>query len=186
MTFVTIPGEVAKQTSPSRSYLWFDGGPSVVEFEDLQFNGDQRILERIPLVGNPKKEDIGRWGEQCVFEFLQEQAQSHPPGSVEIVWINENGNTTAPYDIEIRQHTSGVKESDRRTVVTFVEVKTTSSDQKDFFELSVPELQFAWEHQVAFHLYRVFNAGKTDVRVRRLQNLAAHLEKKTVKLCMVI
>ena len=187
MTFVTIPGDVARQTSPSRSNLWFDGGPSEVEFEDLQFNDNQRILERIPLLDNPNKEDIGRWGEQCVFEFLQEQARGHSPGLVEIVWINENGNTTAPYDIEIRQHISGVKESDKRTVVTFVEVKTTSSDQKDSFELSVPELQFALKHQVAFHLYRVFNAGKPDiVRIRRLQNLATHLEKKTVKLCMVI
>ena len=185
--FVTIPGDEARLTSPSRSYVRFDGSPSEVDFEDLQFNGDQRILERIPLVDNPNKEDIGRWGEQCVFEFLQEQARSFPPGACEIVWMNENENTTTPYDIEIRQHISGVKESDKRTVVTFVEVKTTSSDQKDSFELSVPELQFALKHQVAFHLYRVFNAGKPDiVRIRRLQNLATHLEKKTVKLCMVI
>ena len=187
ITFVTIPGDEARLTSPSRSYVRFDGSPSEVDFEDLQFNGDQRILERIPLVDNPNKEDIGRWGEQCVFEFLQEQARSFPPGSCEIIWMNENENTTTPYDIEIRQHISGVKESDKRTVVTFVEVKTTSSDQKDSFELSVPELQFALKHQVAFHLYRVFNAGKPDiVRIRRLQNLATHLEKKTVKLCMVI
>ena len=185
--FVTIPGDEARLTSPSRSYVRFDGSPSEVDFEDLQFNGDQRILERIPLVDNPNKEDIGRWGEQCVFEFLQEQARSFPPGACEIIWMNENENTTTPYDIEIRQHISGVKESDKRTVVTFVEVKTTSSDQKDSFELSVPELQFALKHQVAFHLYRVFNAGKPDiVRIRRLQNLATHLEKKTVKLCMVI
>ena len=187
ITFVTIPGDEARLTSPSRSYVRFDGSPSEVDFEDLQFNGDQRILERIPLVDNPNKEDIGRWGEQCVFEFLQEQARSFPPGSFEIIWVNESENTTTPYDIEIRQHISGDKESDKRTVVTFVEVKTTSSDQKDSFELSVPELQFALKHQVAFHLYRVFNAGKPDiVRIRRLQNLATHLEKKTVKLCMVI
>ena len=187
ITFVTIPGDEARLTSPSRSYVRFDGSPSEVDFEDPQFNGDQRILERIPLVDNPNKEDIGRWGEQCVFEFLQEQARSFPPGSLEIIWVNENENTTTPYDIEIRRHNSGDKESDKRTEVTFVEVKTTSSDQKDSFELSVPELQFALKHQVAFHLYRVFNAGKPDiVRIRRLQNLATHLEKKTVKLCMVI
>ena len=187
ITFVTIPGDEARLTSPSRSYVRFDGSPSEVDFEDPQFNGDQRILERIPLVDNPNKEDIGRWGEQCVFEFLQEQARSFPPGSLEIIWVNENENTTTPYDIEIRRHNSGDKESDKRSEVTFVEVKTTSSDQKDSFELSVPELQFALKHQVAFHLYRVFNAGKPDiVRIRRLQNLATHLEKKTVKLCMVI
>ena len=187
MTIVTVPGDVAKQTSASRSYLWFDGASSELDFEDLSFNGDARILERIPLVDNPNKEEIGRWGEQCVFEFLQEQARCHPSGAVEIVWINEKGNTTAPYDIEIRRHLCDVGASGNRTVVTFVEVKTTSSDQKDVFELSVPELQFAWDRQDAFHLYRVFNAGKPgSVRIRRLQNLAVHLERKTVKLCMVI
>ena len=71
-------------------------------------------------------------------------------------------------------------------MITFVEVKTTSSDQKEVFELSVPELSFAREKQNALHLYRVFNAGKPSVRIRRLKNLAAQLERKTVKLCMVI
>lgn len=71
-------------------------------------------------------------------------------------------------------------------MITFVEVKTTSSDQKEVVELSVPELSFALENGNALHLYRVFNAGKPSVRIRRLKNLAAQLERKTVKLCMVI
>ena len=186
---VTNPGYVARQISPTRSYLWFDGGTSELDFEDLSFNGDTRILDRIPLADNPNKEDIGRWGEQCVFEFLQNQAKCDPSGlEVEIVWVNERGSTTAPYDIEIRRHLNGAgKDDNRTTVITYVEVKTTSSDQKEVFELSVPELRFAWTQQEALHLYRVFNAGKPScVRIRRLQNLAAHLEKKTVKLCMVI
>ena len=188
MSTGTIFGDVAKQTSLSRSYLCFDRGPSEFDFEDLSFNGDMRILGGIPLVDNPNREEIGRWGEQCVFEFLLDQARCDPSGAVEIVWINEKGNTTTPYDIEIRRHKCGVGGGDNLTpVVTFVEVKTTSSDQKDVFELTVQELQFAWAHQEAFHLYRVFNAGKPGkVRIRRLQNLAVHLERKTIKLCVLI
>ena len=177
------------QISPTRSYLWFNGGTSEVDFEDLPFDGDTRILDRIPLVDNPNKEDIGRWGEQCVFEFLRNQAKYVPPDvQVEIIWVNERGNTTAPYDIEIRRHPCGVRGDDiRNTVITYIEVKTTSSEQKDLFELSVPELRFAIDNQEALHLYRVFNAGNPDsVRIRRLKNVAAHLERKTVKLCMVI
>lgn len=177
------------QTSPTRSYLWFNGVTAEVDFEDLPFNGDMRILDRIPLADNPNREDIGRWGEQCVFEFLQNQAKYVPPDvQVEIVWVNERGNTTAPYDIEIRRHLNGVGGDEKRTTVsTYIEVKTTSSDQKELFELSAPELRFAINKQEALHLYRVFNAGKPNsVRIVRLQNLAAHLERKTVKLCMVI
>ena len=177
------PGSITKQISPTRSFLWFDAGtPEQVDFEDLSFNGDTRILDRIPLVDNPNKEDIGRWGERCVFEFLQSEAKCIPSGAkVEIIWKNEGGNTTAPYDIEIRR-----EDENCGTVITFVEVKTTSSDQKEVFELSVPELSFAIEKQNALHLFRVFNAGKPSVRIRRLKNLAAQLERKTVKLCMVI
>ncbi|XP_078347983.1 uncharacterized protein LOC144633073 isoform X2 [Oculina patagonica] len=182
---VTNPG----QTSPTRSYLWFNGGTAEVDFEDLPFNCDTRILDRIPLADNPNREDIGRWGEQCVFEFLQNQAKCVPPDvQVEIIWVNEGGNTTTPYDIEIRRHLKGVGGDENRTTLsTYIEVKTTSSDQKEIFELSVPELRFAITQQEAFHLYRVFNAGKPkSVRILRLQNLASNLERKTVKLCMVI
>ena len=175
------PASVVKQISPARSHLWFDAWTTEVDFEDLAFSGDTKIWDRIPLVDNPNKEEIGRWGERCVFEFLQNEAGAE----VEIIWVNERGNTTAPYDIEIRRH--DVKnDGNCLPVITFVEVKTTSSDQKEVFELSVPELAFAIEKQSALHLYRVFNAGKPSVRIRRLKNLAAQLERKTVKLCMVI
>ena len=178
------PRGVTKQISPTRSNLWFDAGTTeLVEFEDLCLNGDMSlIVDRIPLEDNPNKEEIGRWGERCVFEFLQNNEKRFSSGAdLEIIWVNEKGNTIAPYDIEIRrQDENGVP------VITFVEVKTTSSDQKEVFELSVPELSFALEKGNALHLFRVFNAGKPSVRIRRLRNVAAQLERKTVKLCMVI
>ena len=185
-----VTGYEAKQIPPSHAYLWFDGGTTELDFEDLSFNGDMKTLDRIALVENPNKEEIGRWGEQCVFQFLLSQAEFVPPGVlVDIIWMNEKGNTTAPYDFEIRQRrlTEVEEDENANTVITYVEVKTTSSDQKEVFEISVPELQFALTKQGALHLYRVFNAGKPDhLRIRRLRNLAAQLEMKNVKLCMVI
>ena len=180
----------ARQIPPSQSYLWFDGGTQDIDFEDLAVNGDLEILNKVPPDENSNREDIGRWGEQCVFEFLLNQAKFPPPGvEVEIVWMNEKGNTTHPYDLEIRQRPAGEQDEvhSKMTVITYVEVKTTSSNQKEIFEISVPELQFALEKQKAFHLYRVFNAGNPScLRIRRLQNLASQLGRKNVKLCMVI
>ena len=183
---VTIPEDLTRHASSRGARFWFDKGPYDFDDEDLPINDKMRTMHVPPLMENPNREEIGRWGEEYVFEFLQEQARCDLSGSVEIVWINEKGNTTAPYDIEIRRN--GVRGGDdRRPVLTYVEVKTTSSDQKDIFELSVQQLQFARAHQDAFHLYRVFNAGKPkNVRIRRLQNLAEHIEKKAVKLCLVI
>ena len=178
------PGYEARQISSADSHLWLNVETSELDYEDLPFNGDMKILDAIPLVENPNKEEIGRWGEQCVYEFLLNQAKSVSSDiEVDIVWKNEKGNTTAPYDFEIRRR----PDADSSIVTTYVEVKTTSSDQKEVFEISVPELKFALAQKEALHLYRVFNAGKPScLRIHRLKNLAAQLERKNVKLCMMI
>lgn len=170
----------ARPILPSHAYLWFENGVSDLDFEELEFNNGTRMLN---LADNASREDVGRWGERCVYEYLVEQAHQLPPGDVEIIWMNENGNTIVPYDLEVRRRVS----SEQNPVITYIEVKTTSSDQKDFFEVSVQELQFALVAKQAFHVYRVFNALNPErLRIRRLRNLASQLESKNVKLCLVI
>ena len=168
----------ASQVLPSRAYLWFENGEADLDFEDLEFNGDMKVFSPVE---SSNREDVGRWGERCVYEYLRKQAQLLSPGEVEIVWINEKGNTIVPYDLEIRRRVPGSE----KPVITYIEVKTTSSDQKDVFEISVQELQFAMAKQQAFHLYRV-TLIPDRLRIRRLKNLAYQLEKKNVKLCLVI
>ncbi|XP_068725664.1 uncharacterized protein [Montipora capricornis] len=169
----------ASQVLPSRAYLFFENGETDLDFEDLEFNGgDMKVFS--PVEGS-NREDVGRWGERCVYEYLLKQAQLLSPGEVEIVWINEKGNTIVPYDLEIRRRVPGSE----KPVITYIEVKTTSSDQKDVFEISVQELQFAMAKQQAFHLYRV-TLIPDRLRIRRLKNLAYQLEKNNVKLCLVI
>lgn len=185
-----VPACDARQTSPPRAYLSFNEEASEIDYDDLSFNdGDLKVLNGMQLGENPNSEEVGRWGERCVYEFLLNQVKVLPSGeNVDIIWLNEEANTTAPYDFEIRRHITGVnQEAESKTVITYIEVKTTSSDQKEFFEISVPELRFALEKKEALHLYRVFNAGKPGcLRIRRLKNLASHLEKKNVKLFMAI
>ena len=185
-----VPACDARQTSPPRAYLSFNEEATEIDYDDLSLNdGDLKVLNGIQLGENPNSEEVGRWGEGCVYEFLRKQVKVFPSAeNVDIIWLNEEANTTAPYDIEIRRHITGVnQEAESKTVITYIEVKTTSSDQKEFFEISVPELRFALEKKEALHLYRVFNAGKPGcLRIRRLKNLASHLEKKNVKLFMVI
>ena len=185
-----VPTCDVRRTSPPRTYLSFNEEASEIDYDDLSFNdGDLKILNGIQLGENPNSEEVGRWGERCVYEFLINQVKVHPTGeNVDIIWLNEEANTTAPYDFEIRRPNTGVnQEAQSKTVITYIEVKTTSSDQKEVFEISVPELLFALEKKEAFHLYRVFNAGKRGcLRIRRLKNLASQLEKRNVKLFMAI
>ena len=170
----------ARPILPSHAYLWFENGLSDLDFEDLEIINGTKMLN---LADNASREDVGRWGERCVYEYLVEQAHQLPPGDIEIIWMNEKGNTIVPYDLEVRRRVS----SQQNPVITYIEVKTTSSDQKAFFEVSVQELQFALVAKQAFHVYRVFNALNPErLRIRRLRNLASQLENKNVKLCFVI
>ena len=69
----------------------------------------------------------------------------------------------------------------------YVEVKATRSHQKQLFEISPNEVQFALDQKESYQLFRVFNAGNPDkVRIAKIVNVCDQLEKKTVKLCMMI
>ena len=186
---VNMAVSTARPKHSAFSLFVYTGEDTRQEFEELPLGGEPNLPEHISLVENPNKEEIGRWGELFVLTYLENQQKKSPSGlEIQLRWMNEHGNSNAPYDFEIiRQVPDEENEGETRTIITYIEVKTTSSDQKEAFEISAGELTFAFEKREALHLYRVFNAGKPGhVRLARLQNLAANLEKKTVKLCMVI
>ena len=148
------------------------------EIEELPVR-DIRIPEGLVLQDSANREDVGRWGEIYVFEYLKKQRELDGLGkNLEIKWMNEAHNTTAPYDFEIRR-------DDHQT--TFIEVKSTRSHDKDVFEISLQELAFALEKRDDFHLYRVFGAGlQGSIKLLRMRNVAKLLDNKTAKLCMFI
>jgi hypothetical protein len=159
-----------------------------VTIQDLEFENlpteDVSLPESFAINENPNKEDIGRWGEMFVYEYLKKQFHNPPDNStsIEIKWMNEQANSTSPYDIVVREIANGIERT-----VTYVEVKSTSGNDKEHFEISAPELRFALKQREKLHLYRIFNAGNCNavIRILRVKNLAAHLEKKTVKIFMI-
>lgn len=123
---------------------------------------------------------IGRWGEQRVYQYLLRQKEANP-NIVEVKWCNKENEKGAPYDMEISCQT------DLGIVQTFIEVKATTKDDKDVFEISSQQIQFAQEHQENFQIYRVFNAGDRErVRLVRIDNLSLRMDQKQVRLWMMI
>lgn len=124
--------------------------------------------------------EIGRWGEHMVYQYLLQQKEANP-NMVDVKWCNKENEKGAPYDMEIsRQTDSGI-------VQTFIEVKTTLTDDKNVFEISSQQIQFAQEHRENFHIYRVFNAGDLErVRLVRINNLSLRMDQKQVRLWMMI
>ena len=160
--------------------MWLQDNETPYEHIDI---GALTVPEGLaPNEGDSKAEE-GRWGEQLVYSYLVQSAR-HDPRIISVTWINEDQETGDPYDIVV---TTGSLQYPREVSTIYIEVKSTVSDTKNFFEMSLQQIHFACDKNDAFHLYRVFNAGQqVAVRLMRLENLALKLDRKEVKLCMFV
>lgn len=102
--------------------------------------------------------------------------------TVEVNWANQKEESGWPFDIKVEFPVPG--QSTPQSF--FIEVKTTMSENKGVFEISNRQLQFAYQQQNAFHLYRVYNAGKATVKMCRIQNLHQYLDAHQIALYMVV
>lgn len=67
-----------------------------------------------------------------------------------------------------------------------MEVKSTPSHAKHYFEISHRELQAAERSGAAYHLVRVYGAGSTDVRLLHLKDPVKLWRSKVVGLFMAL
>ena len=141
-------------------------------------------IEHVLVPDNQENSDsrmeIGRWGEQFVYSYLKNKLTL--PDQTKIIsikWINEKAETGYPYDMEVE--VSGMQ-------TMYVEVKTTSTQDKAMIPTSWNELRFAQEKGKLYLLFRVYNAGKAagEVQIKWLQNLFRHIETHPVKLFIVL
>eukprot|EP00298_Acanthocystis_sp_HF-20_P011017 c19183_g1_i2.p1 GENE.c19183_g1_i2~~c19183_g1_i2.p1 ORF type:complete len:244 (+),score=115.88 c19183_g1_i2:46-732(+) len=159
----TIPQEqdsntispLKQQTTPIKILGEFPTHTTETVHEELQFSKD--LIQLAPkLVEKSSIQETGKWGEEFVLNYLK----SNYPNS-EIKWFNENGESGNFYDIELKHSSDDIE---------YIEVKTTLTDDKSFFEVSWRELQFAAEKESKFQIYRVYGAGKNSVRVVKVIN----------------
>ncbi|XP_062567288.1 uncharacterized protein LOC134229558 [Saccostrea cucullata] len=152
-------------------------------YEELCQGSSLKAPPEIPLdldQDESNLQEIGRWGEHLVHQYLLEQ-QEGDSDIIEVKWCNKEKEQGTPYDFELSRRTEdGV-------IKTFIEVKTTLTDDKDVFEISSQQIQFAQEQRENFHIYRVFNAGDLErVRLVRIDHLCLRLDQKQVRLWMMI
>ena len=98
---------------------------------------------------------IGEWGEQLVRNYLEKFRHQADSNIASIEHSNSAYESGLPYDFIIHKN-DGEK--------IYLEVKTTISDSKACFDISINQLVFAQEKGAAYHLYRVFCAGDTHKR----------------------
>lgn len=129
---------------------------------------------------SPKtKKKIGHWGEKYTIEFLKNKYRkkikkgiiketkdgfavySNKMKAVQVFWMNKKEDKSEGYDIKVNE--------DKR--IMYIEVKSTKTDAKEFFEISRNQWEFAKQKRDKFHIYRVYNAGsKQEVKVIDIHN----------------
>ncbi|KAI3791105.1 hypothetical protein L2E82_04710 [Cichorium intybus] len=147
------------------------GEPDLVELD-----GPTSFSERDQLShGTPNGQQAvltGRRGEEVAFKYY-----SRKVGENLVKWVNEACESGLPYDIEVYD------EENRKE---YIEVKTTDSASKDWFELSVREWEFAVEEGECYSIVRVVLSGDETGRVTVFKNPARLCRLGLLKLAVLM
>lgn len=133
---------------------------------------------------SPKtKKEIGWWGEGYVVHCLRDRfSKKYPKASiqdtdygfivlqngrtlVDVRWYNKNTDTGIGYDILVIE-----KGEDEEGKESFIEVKSTKTEDKEWFDISSAQWKCAHEHQENYFIYRVTNTGTKRVKVKEIRN----------------
>lgn len=135
---------------------------------------------RFENVSSDINKDIGKWGEEYAFIAIKEEIKEKYPDATievgecyfklikdgdvitEVKWLNCEEESKKHYDILIKEN--GVE--------SFVEVKSTTGDEKTWFSVSKNQWGLMKEKGDNFYIYRVYNAGTKDVKVVKIPNPA--------------
>jgi len=162
--------------------MWMENTSDTL-YEEICSGSKLTAPDKLPLTERPDRREIAAWGEVLVKKYLEQLAQDAASGIKQIIWLNEDQERALPYDLIILMATG---KSGLDTEEVYVEVKATESDDKAFFEISSQQFEFAQQVKERYHIYRVFSAGKSHVRLSRLINLAEKMKTKQVQLFLVV
>lgn len=169
----------------------FDGEKPPKAFKTRVYDLDDVRLEapKVPLgpiadqnnLSEEERSRIGRWGEEFVHKYLQHQMDEEEGGEApqakRVVWVNELEETGFQYDLRIENRHTGEVEA-------YVEVKTSRARDKHLFEMSYKEWNFAQKEGNKFVIFRVSNAGKSDVELMSITNPFRQWKDMNLGLCI--
>lgn len=114
----------------------------------------------------------GRLGEHVAFKYFTEKFSD-----AVVEWVNEDAETGFPFDIII-----GDDEDNRQ----YVEVKSTRSARKDWFDISVREWQFAVEKGESFSIAHVLLLANNAARVSVFKNPVKSCQSNKLQLALLM
>ncbi len=164
------------------------------ELVDIQHITNDAKVE-MPLTEFANSDDqesllrIGRWGEEYVYQVLLRRGALPCGRKIEnISWVNQTRETGKPYDIEVKLGGGGgdADGDEIKDDRIYIEVKSTVAENKDLAFFSLNELKFAEKVSSYYHLYRVYNTGKSSSRICHLENLHKYLCSGPTRLMLLL
>lgn len=171
------------------SVLGHTGLDLETEYEDLPYYGNKDLEEgELPSYDSNRQVDedanliTSKLGEEIVFRHLCNiYKEKIADGTVKVEWLNSEKESKSPYDLMI-----SFSDADKALPI-YIEVKTTVKDERREFQISSQQLKFAFTEGQCFHLYRVSNIYRmSELKIKRLVNLSAYMDRKAVKLFMLL
>jgi len=157
----------------------YEGQLNRVHSSALFEHGGQALRHCVPWSQDLNWEDpraVGKWGEALVYQYLLDV---FPDCTVK--WMNEKEETRASYDLKISDAAGSLHSAE------YIEVKTTKFSDKNVFELSLDEWEFANKPGIKYHIYRVYNAGNPlQTRITIIHNVVKAVRERRAGLCLVI
>ena len=163
--------------------MWIEHINDDAVYESVDEGSELMPPAAVPLSEQPDRHEVAVWGEKLVKLYLERLAKDPSSGVKSVIWMNEKQECGTPYDLVMEIDAA---DGETKSLEIFIEVKTTEYDDKDFFEISAQEFEFALAQQEKYHIYRVFNVGKCDVKLKRLVNLAEKMRQKQVRLFLAV
>lgn len=163
-----VPGERPGHEDKTKNGSIVKG--ATTEVEDSRSEKIQEPEPKYGPIASKDAKEIGRWGENYVYEKGEIASYYGEKGIpvIEIVWVNKEEESGKPYDFEVVLG-NGDQE--------YWEIKSTSSPDKNEFPISGHELLFAFQKREKYYLLRMLNAKQqSNPRINIFPNAAALIE----------
>uniref|UniRef100_A0A1D1YMP8 Putative tRNA threonylcarbamoyladenosine biosynthesis protein Gcp n=2 Tax=Anthurium amnicola TaxID=1678845 RepID=A0A1D1YMP8_9ARAE len=114
----------------------------------------------------------GRWGEAMAYKYFSAKLNSSP-----VKWVNELKETGLPYDLIIGEDGDNVQH---------IEVKTTTSTNKDWFPITAREWQFATDKGDLFSIAHVVLLDTNNAKITVFKNPLKLCQQKVLHLAILM
>jgi hypothetical protein len=150
-------------------------------FDDFGDLSTANLPHEFRLDSSEDSEEVGRIGEQLVYNFLKKRETFNGLIIEEVIWINRHRETGDPFDILLK-----LEDDCGSLNEVFIEVKATKTEDKVSMGISLRELDFASVKQDRYYLYRVFNIGENKKpKLVSINNIKEKLDRKLIRLCII-